>query len=421
MAVNLLSARKVETAAPRTEPYWLKDGGSLFLYVQNNGSKLWRYRYRIGGKPQIYSIGKYPTISLEGARAERNRARELVKKGVHPLIEKKSNLASQLDKNENTFEAVAGRWMAANSEWSDYYAKQVETYLTKDVFPKIGKLPISTIKASHLRPLIKAVADRGAKSVAILVRQWCGQIFSYAATQGLCDYDPTSLLKGLVKKPRARHNPPLTWAEIPQFLGRLNEWAGYRTTVIALRLMALTFVRTVELRKATWDQFDLETAIWTIPAEHMKMRRSHIVPLSTQAVSALKELHVLTGGGKILFPNYRRPKQIMSPTTLNRALERLGYGGRFSAHGFRSTATTVLGLLGYPENRVDLQLAHAKKDSSRAPYDHTKHISSRTLLMQDWADILDALAQGQTVTQVTNAFGPMSERRAALLKVIERE
>lgn len=421
MAMNLLSARKVETAAPRSEPYWLKDGGSLFLYVQSNGSKLWRYRYRIGGKPQIFSIGKYPTISLESARVERNRARELVNKGIHPLLEKKANLASQLDKNENTFEAVAGRWMASNSGWSDYYANQVETYLAKDVFPKIGKLPISSLKASHLRPLISAVDARGAKSVAILIRQWCGQIFSYAATQGLCDYDPTALLKGLVKKPRARHNPPLAWAEIPQFLGKLDEWAGYRTTVIALRLMALTYVRTVELRKATWDQFDLDAAIWTIPAEHMKMRRSHIVPLSTQVVSLLKELRTLTGGGKILFPNYRRPRQIMSPTTLNRALERLGYGGRFSAHGFRSTATTILGLLGYPENRVDLQLAHAKKDSSRAPYDHTKYIGSRKLLMQDWADILDALAKGQTVTQVTNAFGPMSKRRAALLKVIERE
>jgi len=421
MATNLLSARKVETAPAQAAPYRLKDGGSLFLYVQSNGSKLWRYRYRIGGKPQIYSIGKYPAVTLEGARSERDRARALVKRGIHPLLEKKATVASQLDKNENTFEAVARQWMAANSEWSDYYAKQVEDYLTKDVFPKIGKLPISAIKASHLRPLIKAVGDRGAKTVAILIRQWCGQIFSYAGAQGLCDYDPTSLLKGLVKRPRVRHNPPLTWTEIPQFLRKLHEWAGYRTTVIALRLMALTFVRTVELRKAKWDQFDLEAGLWTIPAEHMKMRRSHIVPLSKQVVTALKELHALTGGGKILFPNYRRPTQIMSPTTLNRALERLGYGGRFSAHGFRSTATTLLGLLGYPENRVDLQLAHARKDSSRAPYDHTKYISSRTIIMQHWADILGALGEGSTAAQLTTAFGPMSKRRAALLKVIERE
>lgn len=421
MAINVLSARKVETASPQARPYYLKDGGSLFLCVQSSGSKLWHYRYRIGGRPQIYSIGKYPTVTLEHARNERNRARELVKNGIHPLQERKANLAHQLDRNENTLKAVAQRWMATNSEWSDYYAKQVETYLGKDIFPSIGKLPISSIKASHLRPLIQAISDRGAKSVAVLVRQLCGQIFCWAATQGLCDYDPTSLLKGLVKRPRVRHNPPLSWAEIPEFFAKLDGWAGYRTTVIALRLMALTFVRTVELRKATWDQFDLEAALWTIPAKHMKMRRAHIVPLSKQTVSILKELQLLTGGGKILFPNYRKPKEIMSATTLNRALERLGYGGRFSAHGFRSTATTLLGLLGYPENRVDLQLAHAKKSSSRAPYDHTKYISSRRFIMQDWADVLDALAGGTSPAQVTADFGPMSERRSMLLRVIERE
>ncbi|HEY9224890.1 MAG TPA: integrase arm-type DNA-binding domain-containing protein [Variovorax sp.] len=421
MAVNLLSARKAETAPPQEQPYWLKDGGNLFLYVTTNGRKVWRYRYRIGGTPQIFTIGKYPGVTLEKARAERDRARDLVARGIHPLIDKKSQVASQIEHNENTFELIAGQWMAFNSEWSSYYAKQVKDYLTKDVFPKIGKLPISSIKASHLRPLIQAVSDRGAKSVAVLIRQWVSQIFAYAAVQGLCDYDPSSLLKGLVKRPQVRHNPPLKWAEVPDFLKKLDESAGYRTTVVALRLMALTFVRTVELRKSQWVEFDLDNATWLVPAERMKMRRPHIVPLSKQAVAALRELHALTGGGKVLFPSYRKPGQVMSATTLNQSLKRMGYGGRFSSHGFRSTATTLLGLLGYPENRVDLQLAHSKKDSSRAPYDHAKYVSSRTILMQDWADILDALERGDTVAQITNAFGPMSKRRAALLKVIERE
>ncbi|CAN5352878.1 tyrosine-type recombinase/integrase [soil metagenome] len=421
MAVNLLSARKAETAPPQEQPYWLKDGGNLFLYVTTNGRKVWRFRYRIGGTPQIFTIGKYPEFTLEKARAERDRARDLVAKGIHPLIDKKSKVASQIELNENTFELIAGQWMAFNSEWSVYYAKQVKDYLTKDVFPKIGKLPISAIKASHLRPLIQAVSERGAKSVAVLIRQWVGQIFAYAAVQGVCDYDPSSLLKGLVKRPQVRHNPPLKWAEIPDFLKKLDESAGYRTTVIALRLMALTFVRTAELRKSQWAEFDLDNATWLVPAERMKMRRPHIVPLSKQAVTALRELHALTGGGKVLFPSYRKPGQVMSATTLNQSLKRMGYGGRFSSHGFRSTATTLLGLLGYPENRVDLQLAHSKKDPSRAPYDHAKYVSSRTILMQDWADILDALERGDTVAQITNAFGPMSKRRAALLKVIERE
>ncbi len=187
--------------------------------------------------------------------------------------------------------------------------------------------------------------------------------------------------------------------------------------------MALTYVRTVELRKAHWREFDLDNAIWTIPAARMKMRDAHIVPLSKQAVAALRELHKLTGGGEVLFPSYRKPGQVMSATTLNRALERMGYLGRFSSHGFRSTATTLLGLLSFPENRVDLQLAHSKrrKDSSRAPYDHTKYIASRKIIMQNWADILDALARGDSMKKIMEAFGPLSKRRTALLRVIERE
>jgi integrase len=215
----------------------------------------------------------------------------------------------------------------------------------------------------------------------------------------------------------------LTWAEIPDFLNRVDNEGGYQTTVLALKLMALTYVRTVELRKASWEEFDLDNAMWSIPSERMKMRRPHLVPLSRQAVAALRELHALTGGGKVLFPSYRKPGQVMSATTLNQALKRMGYGGRFSSHGFRSTATTILGLLGYPEKRVDLQLAHSKKskDSSRAPYDHTKFVESRKVIMQDWADILDSLQAGKPVEGVTKAFGPMSKRRTALLRVIERE
>ncbi|MCK6399880.1 MULTISPECIES: tyrosine-type recombinase/integrase [Pseudomonadota] len=422
MAMNLLSARKVETILPQAEPYWLKDGGSLFLYVTPNGSKLWRYRYRLGGKPAIYAIGKYPAVSLEAARNERDRARELVKKGVHPVVEKRISISTQLEKGDNTYEAVARRWMASNVQWSEGYAAQVKRTMEKDVFPKVGKLPISSVRTAHLRPLIQGVAERGAATVAILIRQWSSQLFAYAAGEELCDSDPTALLKRSVKRPRVRHHPPLAWQDIPKFLSRVDD-AGYRVTVIALRLMALTYVRTAELRKAHWSEFDLDNAIWTVPAGRMKMRQPHIVPLSRQATVLLKELHTLTGGGEVLFPSFRKPGEVMSATTLNKVLERMGYGGQFSSHGFRATATTLLGLLSYPENRVDLQLAHSKrkKDSSRAPYDHTKYIASRTIIMQDWADILDALARSDSMSKIMEAFGPLSKRRRALLRVIERE
>lgn len=421
MAINLLTARKVETAPIKDKPYWLKDGGSLFLLVQPNGSKLWRYRYRIGGRPNMFAIGKFPEVTLERARQEHDAARALVQKGIHPALDKKANLSAQIEANETTFEAVARRWLAANKRWTEDYKGQVESNLVRHLFPKIGMLPISAVRASHLRPIILSVAEGGAETIAILIRQWSSQIFSYAGTHGITDNDPTSMLKGLVKRPQVKHNPPLKWEEVPEFLNKLDGWAGYRTTVLALQLMAQTFVRTVELRKAAWKEFDLDNAMWTIPKERMKMRRPHLVPLSQQAVTALRELHRLTGNGDFLFPNYRRPTEVMSPTTLNRALDRLGFGGRFSSHGFRSTATTLLGLLGYPDKQVDRQLAHLQKDSSRAPYDHTKFINSRRIMMQDWADILDDLKSGKTVAQVTEAFGPLSARRVALLKVIERE
>ncbi len=422
MAMNLLSARKVETTSHQSQPFWLKDGGSLFLYVTPAGNKLWRFRYRIGGKPAIYAIGKYPEVSLEAARVERDRARDLVKQGIHPVVEKRTRVSVQIEVNETTFESVARRWMVSNVQWSEGYADQVKKYLEKDVFPKVGNLPISSIRPAHLRPLIQGVAERGAPTVAILIRQWCSQLFAYASAEDLCDQDPTALLKRSVKRPRVRHNPPLPWNEIPDFLNKVDE-SGYRATVIALRLMALTYVRTAELRKAKWTEFDLKNAIWTVPAGRMKMRQPHIVPLSKQAIELLEELQKLTGGGEFLFPSFRKPGQVISATTLNKALERMGYLGRFSSHGFRATATTLLGLLSYPENRVDLQLAHSrrKKDSSRAPYDHTKYIASRKIIMQDWADILDALARGDSMDKVMEDFGPLSERRTALLRVTERE
>jgi len=422
MAMNLLSARKVETTSHQSQPFWLKDGGSLFLYVTPAGNKLWRFRYRIGGKPAIYAIGKYPEVSLEAARVERDRARDLVNQGIHPVVEKRTRVSVQIEVNETTFESVARRWMVSNVQWSEGYADQVKKYLEKDVFPKVGNLPISSIRPAHLRPLIQGVAERGAPTVAILIRQWCSQLFAYASAEDLCDQDPTALLKRSVKRPRVRHNPPLPWNEIPDFLNKVDE-SGYRATVIALRLMALTYVRTAELRKAKWTEFDLKNAIWTVPAGRMKMRQPHIVPLSKQAIELLEELQKLTGGSEFLFPSFRKPGQVISATTLNKALERMGYLGRFSSHGFRATATTLLGLLSYPENRVDLQLAHSrrKKDSSRAPYDHTKYIASRKIIMQDWADILDALARGDSMDKVMEDFGPLSERRTALLRVTERE
>ncbi|MGA0585243.1 MAG: tyrosine-type recombinase/integrase, partial [Castellaniella sp.] len=228
-------------------------------------------------------------------------------------------------------------------------------------------------------------------------------------------------LKGLVRRPTVRHHPPLGWADIPEFFRRLGDWRGRADIVIGLRLLALTFVRPSELRRARWEEFDFDNALWIIPKERMKMRRPHMVPLSRQALAELGFLRGLSGHGPSLFPNHRYPDRELAASSFNYAIGRLGYEGRFSAHGFRATATTLLGLLGYPDKLVDLQLAHRRKDASRAPYDHARFVGSRTLLMQDWADILDALAAGGRYAHLSEAFGPLSERRTRMLGVIERE
>lgn len=315
---------------------------------------------------------------------------------------------------------MAESWIKTNKDWSENYKNQILSYMERDVYPAIGKLPVTAICAANLHPLIADIAERGS-SAAMLVRQWVSQVFNYAVQQGLCEHDPAAMLKRVVKRPPVRHNPPLPWHEIPVFVKRLDGWNGHLITKLALRLVALTFVRTIEIRRASWDQFDFATATWHIPADNMKMRRAHIVPLSRQVLALLKELHAVTGAGRYLLPNARQPNAAIGPTTLNNALAALGYQRVFSTHGFRSTATTLLGLLGYPENRVDLQLAHIKNDASRAPYDHTKYISSRRMLMQDWADIWDDCVAGKNIVALTEKFGPMSDRRSALLRVVERE
>lgn len=420
MAINLLTARKINTAAPQEKPYWIKDGGSLFLYVTPGGGRLWRYRYRIGNTARVYSIGKYPDVGLDAARRERDRARELVRQGIHPLVDKKLKLSLQIERNNNTFERLAKNWIKSNRSWSGTYRNQIKSYMERDVYPVIGTLPVTAIGAGNLHPMILNIAERG-PSAAMLVRQWIAQVFDYAAQQGLCEHNPAAMLKRVVKRPPVRHNPPLPWDEISVFMDRLNAWNGHFTTRLALHLVALTFVRTIEVRRATWDQFNLDSATWSIPAENMKMRRPHIVPLSRQAVGLLNELHTVTGNGRYLIPNARHPDRPIGSTTLNNALNALGYHGRFSMHGFRSTATTILSLLSYPEKRIALQLAHIKKDSSRAPYDHTKYISSRRIIMQDWADIWDDFSKNKSMDEVTQQYGPLSERRSALLGVVERE
>jgi integrase len=392
-----LTDTRIRTAKRAKKPHKLTDSAGLYLEVRPSGAKLWRYRYRIGGKENLFALGVYPGISLADARTERDKARKLVKQGIHPAHNRQALLVAQVAEGANTFEAVAREWVAqGRAKWTAYYLGQVERFLEVDVFPYIGTLPIRSVTAAHLLEIIKRVEKR-APTVALLIRQWCSAVFRYAVATLRADGDPTTALKGAISRPKVQHSKPLAANEIPPFLKALSESGGYRTTVIALRLLLLTFVRPVELRAAEWSEFDLDRSEWRIPAERMKMRELHIVPLSHQAVLLLKELHTLTGNQRWLFPNLRRPKTHMSMTTLNRALERMGYGGKFSAHGFRATASTQLNEMGYRPDVIERQLAHKPRDQVRASYNRAEYLAERREMMQAWAHYVESQAGNKVI------------------------
>lgn len=401
-----LTDAKIRNTKSDDKPIRLTDGGGLYLEVRPTGAKLWRYRYRIAGKENVFAIGEYfndrrgEHISLDDARTERDKARALVKQGVHPAHRRQAERLAAHAENTNTFEGVAREWISKKKPgWTAYYLRQVERFLESDVFPYVGNLPIRSVTAAHLLEIVRRIEGRGAETVALLVRQWTSAIFRYAVATLRAETDPAAALKGAIHRPKVEHHKPLSRDQIIDFVKALDGYAGYRTTVIALRLMLLTFVRTVELRAALWTEIDLDRAEWRIPAERMKMREPHLVPLSRQAIESLRELHTYTGARGFLFPNYRNPKTCMTATTLNRALERMGFNGKdgigFSAHGFRATASTIMNEIGFRTDVIERQLAHAERNKVRASYNQAEYLEERRTMMQHWADLVDRLVTSE--------------------------
>lgn len=406
-----LTDAKIRNTKPTAKPVKLADSGGLYLEVRSSGAKLWRYRYRIAGKENVFAIGEYFAdkraghVSLDDARRQRDEARVLVKQGIHPAHQRQTQRMAQLAEASNTFEGVAREWIAKKATgWTPYYTRQVEGFLGADVFPYIGKLPIRSVTAAHLLEIVRRIEGRGAETVALLVRQWSSAVFRYAVATLRADGDPAAALKGAITRPKVVHSKPLSREQVAAFVKALDSYGGYRTTTIALRLKLLTFVRTIELRAAEWPEIDFDRAEWRIPAERMKMREPHIVPLSRQALELLRELHTLTGGQRWLFPNYRRPATCMTATTLNRALERMGFNGKggigFAAHGFRATASTMLNEAGYRPDVIERQLAHKERNKVRASYNQAEYLDERRAMMQQWADMADNMAEDGTVTPI---------------------
>jgi len=384
---------KIRQAKPAGRPVKLTDSNGLYIEVKPNGSKLWRYRYRIDGKENVFAIGEYPQVSLLDARKARDDARDLVKQGTHPAHARQAEKLGNIVENANTFEAVTREYIEQKRRtWTQLYGDRFERFFEVNVFPQIGKQPVRKVTAAMILAMLRKVEKRGAVTLAIQIRQWCSAVFRYAVATGRADSDPAAALKGAIHRPTVENSRPMSEEEIRDYLVRLDGFSGYRTTAIALRLILLTFTRTVELRTAEWSEINLDAAEWAIPAPKMKMRRKHVVPLSRQSIELLTELHRITGNGRYLFPNTRRPDDVMSATTLNRALEYLGYdSGTVTAHDFRATASTHLHEQGYNSDHIELQLAHAENDRTRAAYNHAKHLPERRVMMQEWADWIDAL------------------------------
>lgn len=389
-----------KNAKPAEKPIKLFDALGLYLLVQPTGGKLWRLKYRFAGKEKLLALGRYPEVSLKDARRRRDDARELLADGSDPGQQKKAEKLQQRAAAENTFEAVARAWWA---QWSPArsrkHAKQVIARLEADVFPAIGSLPVASITAPQLLAISLKIEKRGALDIAKRAYQTCGQVLRYAVAHGLAarnaaaDVKPSDALKSAPKANYARLDPK----EVPELLRRIDEYDGSPYTRLALKLMALTFVRTSELIGARWAEFDLEAAQWRIPAERMKMKTPHIVPLPRQAIAVLRELELLRAGRDLVFPGERDHAKPMSNNTLLFALYRMGYHSRMTGHGFRGVASTILHELGHRHDLIELQLAHQERNAVTAAYNHATYIQQRTRMMQAWADHLDALRAGAKV------------------------
>ncbi len=391
-----LTDTTIRNAKPGAKPKRLFDSGGLYLEVSPSGSKLWRLKYRIAKREKRLAFGIYPEVSLKDARVKRDDARKLLAAGIDPSEHRK--VAQQQD--ANGFEAVAREWFTKFSpSWSPDHAERVIRRLERDIFPWIGPRPIGNVTAPELLTALRRVESRGVVETAHRAMQNCSQVFRYAVATGRAERDPTADLRGALPPVKGNHFASITEPKaIGELLRAINGYQGSFATQCALRLAPLVFVRPGELRRAEWIEFDLDAAEWRIPASKMKMRVIHVVPLSSQAVSILRELYPLTGTGKYVFPGTRGKDRPMSENTVLAALRRMGYGTNdMTGHGFRSMASTILNEQGWNRDAIERQLAHAERDNVRAAYNYAEHLPERRKMMQQWADYLDKLKAGAEV------------------------
>ena len=394
----MLTVAQIRGLKPKDKPYKKSDGRGLYIIVNPNGSRWWRFKYQFGGREKLLSLGTFPDTSLKFARGKCDEMRKLLAGNINPSTKRQAEKIAQ----DDTFEAIAREWLklTGNPKSGSLMpgtVEQLRRRLEKYVFPSLGQQPIADIKPADLLKTLRRIESRGTHETAHRVRSLCGRIFRFAIATGRAERDVAADLQGARAPVKSQNFAAITEPKrIGELLRAIDGYQGQPVVMTALKLAPLLFVRPGELRAAVWAELDLDAAEWRIPAERTKMGKSHLVPLSNQSVALLKEIHASTGNGTFVFPSLRSCERPISDNTLNAALRRLGYSQEeMTAHGFRTMASTRLNEMGYPPDVIELQLGHTERNKVRAAYNRAQRLTERCQMMQTWADYLDGLRKGE--------------------------
>ncbi|MBU3738754.1 MAG: DUF4102 domain-containing protein [Rhodoferax sp.] len=377
------------------------DGAGLYLELTRAGGKYWRMKYRFGGKEKRLAFGVYPAVTLAEARDHAVEARKVMRAGVDPGALRKSEKAKAAHDAANTLEAVARAWLSHQSgRWEPITLYRITASLETYIFKQLGSRPVASVKPGEIMAAVKRIEEAGASDQAGRVLQRVKSIYRWAVTHEVIDANPmVDLVPSEILRPRdVTHRPAMSDAELPEFLAKLEGYQGDTHTVRALRLLMLTATRPGEVRGAMWSEFNLDAALWTIPAERMKMKMEHRVPLSRQAVDVVQSMRALSGDRLLVFPSPFYPVKSLSENTFNSALARLGYKGSATAHGFRALFSTVANECGWDPDVIERQLAHIEGNRVRAAYHRSLYLEERVRLMQWWADYIDGRKAGTAMS-----------------------
>jgi integrase len=391
----MLTVSEIRAIKPQEKSKRYYDAQRMYLEVTPKGGMYWRMKYDFEGKERLFALGVYPEVTLAEARVKRDEAKKLIKQGIDPNAAKKK--AKIVESGALTFEAIANQWMDdREGSLVEKSHNKNRSQLNNDIFPVLGKMPIDTIKSPHLLELARKIEARGAATMARRALRIASAVMRYAKREGFIQIDPTGGIAEALKPHKVQHMARIPESELPKLLRDIDSYTGEILTKTGLKLMALTFVRTSELRFMEWSEIDFNKNEWRIPANKMKMDKVHIVPLSSQAIALLMDLKPHTGHRQYVFYSTRSNKPISENTMLG-ALWRLGYKGHMTGHGFRGLASTILHERDYKHAAIEIQLAHSDKDEVSASYNYADHLPYRRKMMQEWANLLDELRGGQVV------------------------